>query len=289
MLTQSHRKPGATVLGWSMLEWFAVAMAGFSAWTLGCSASKPPCPPPIEPENEYTLLCEHEDEIVPIEANDLGVPPAAIMKPGRNDLDAEPSTGRFPCGLSVARVNATGHADEPEHTLQLVSAGDYHDAPWIRAMQDLPMVREVTMLGNYGLDPRGTDWRRFLQLSLHVECDLCFLYAEVLETGADAEFVGVLWDAVAEKALAAYRVPAVIPWGDRLVYEEKKQYLGLRSDAEGRAMAELRHLVRNTILDIAGRDSESDIRPNPWKTDMPLLPRDSRSDMRIFLKERPQK
>jgi hypothetical protein len=290
MLTGSYRRHGASVPSWFIMEWIAVAITGLSTWTVGCSASKPPCEPPAEPENTYQTLCEQEDEVVPIEANDLGVPPSAIMEAGRKNLETEPMTGRFPGGLSVVRVEAATRGDEPEHFLRLVPVEDYRKAPWIQVMQALPMVREVTVVGTYGLDPQGTDWRGLLRASLRIDCDFCFIYAEIYETAADAEFVGVLWDAMNEKALATYRVPVVLPPDARLKYEEKKTYVGLKSEAESRAMAEMQQSVRNTIWEVAARDTETTTtQPSPWQTDLPLYPRDYDNNLRIYLKERPRK
>jgi hypothetical protein len=288
MLTQSCWRPGTTTLGWSIVEWFAVAIAGISTWTLGCSASKPAYEPPQENESGYQMLSELQDEIVPIEANDLGVSASVIMAAGRRNLDTEPLTGRFPTGLSVVRVEAATCGDEPEHFLRLITLEDYRSAPWIHTMKDVPAVREVTTLGTYGLDPRGADCRGLLKSSLLNDCELCFVYAEVLETAADAEFLGVLWDAAEEKALAAYRVPVVLTAAERETYEKKHKFAGLKADAESRAMAELQRLVRDTIWEIASKDSgTATTQPSPWQTDLPLYPRDNKaSNVRIFINKK---
>ncbi|HVP12675.1 MAG TPA: hypothetical protein VMV94_15975 [Phycisphaerae bacterium] len=288
MLMHPYRRPRLNLAGWSMVKWLAVAISGLSTTTLGCSANKASCQPSVEAESKYQTICEREEEIVAIEASDLGVSPAEITEVGQKNLVTEPSTGRFPTGLSVVCVEAATRGDEPEHFLRPVSVEEYRGARWIRATQDLPVLREVTMLGTYGLDPRGTDWQALLRASLRLDCDLCLIYGEVYETEADAEFVGVLWDARTAQALATYRAPMVLPADVRLTYEEKKEYVGLRVEAEQQAMAELQRMVRDTIWDLAAKDNEATTQPSPWQTDLPLYPRDLHRTLRIFTKEKPQ-
>jgi hypothetical protein len=207
------------------------------------------------------------------------------MEAGRKNLDLEPSApGRFPAGLSIVRVEAATSGDEPEHFLRLIMLEDFRSAPWIYTMQDVPAVREVTTVGTYGFDARGADWRDVLKASLLNDCDLCLMYAEVLETTADSEFLGVLWDAATEKALATYRVPVALTAAEREVYEKKKKYGKIKADAEGRALAELQRLVRDTIWDVASKDAgTATTQPSPWQSDLPLYPRDNKPNLRIYL------
>jgi len=282
------------------MKWLTAAIIGVSTLTPGCSAKKPAYEPSAEAEAEYQrlseaeakyqTLCEQVEEIVAIEASDLGVPPTAITEVGRKILATEPSKDRFPAGLSVVRVEAATRGDEPEHFLQIVPVEDYRNARWIRATQDLATLREITMLDTYGIDQRGTDWQALLRRSLRADCDLCLIYAQVHDTDADAEFVGVLWDAVTEEALATFRAPVVLPPDVRLTYEEKQRYAELTSEAEHQAMAELRRLVRDAIWDIAANDTQgTTIQPSPWQKELPLYPRDSHRDVRIYMNERPRK
>ena len=249
-----------------------------------------PGEPLAETQINYQTLGEQEEQVASIEANDLGVAPSAIMEVGRKNLDTQPTKGRFPTGLSVVRVDAATRGDEPEHFLRISQVEEYLNAYLFQAMQDLAMLREVIMLTTYGLDPRGADWRSVLESSVRNDCGLCLMYAEIYETSADAELVGVLWDARNEMALATYRAPVMVPLDTRLRYEKKKKYVGLKPEAEKLAMTELQRLVRETIWDVAARDSASaTTQPDPWQIDQPLYPREFYRYRRILLEERPQR
>jgi hypothetical protein len=226
------------------------------------------------------------DDVVFIKAADLGVPDSAMTGSGVNVLDTQASAGRFPAGLSVVQVAAAMNEKDAGRHLQVEPLTPHGGVYWSQIMEDLPPIREVRVLRTYGHDPRGTDRSALLQSSLESDCGLCVIFAKIEDTDADAEFVGVLWDATTDKALATYRVPLVLPDDVRERYEDDDEddidYEALYAEAEFRAECDLRRLVRNTLWDLVERDARAaTTQPNPWKTDNPVFPRDHYSHPRF--------
>ncbi len=251
----------------------------------GCSGRESRCQ--AEPrELRHPPICSSEEEEVEVTSSDLGVSESALAHSGAATLDAEASSGRFPTGLAVVRVEAVTKDQAANRYLRVVPVAEYRDAYWKSEMADLPELREVAMPRTFGLDPRGADWRSLLQTAAAQDCDLCLIYSKVHDTEADAEFVGVLWSSSTEKALVTFRVPVQLPPEIRRKYEKKKHWIKLRSDAEFRAETELRRLVRDVLWDLVAKDADAATQPNPWETDVPLFPRDHRRHMRIYLNER---
>jgi len=252
----------------------------------GCSKTKSD-DKAAEHELKYPPVSHWEEEVVDITPADLGVTESALAHSGGSLLAADSTEGRFPTGLAVVRVQAVSTDEAARRALRVMPVADYRGAYWNDEMSHLPQLREVTLPRKFGLDPRGADWRSVLRMAAAQNCDLCLIYSQVHNTNADTELVGVLWDALTEQALAAFRVPVQLPPEVRQKYEKKKQLFTLRSDAEFRAETELRRLVRDALWDLIVKDVQpSTTQPNPWDTDLPLFPRDYRRHMRIYIDER---
>lgn len=251
--------------------------------------------------NKYTEPAYHEPTIVEkyetprgdtevfVRAEDLGVEPTQLAPQGETLIDKNPSIGRFPSGLAVAKVVAAANPEHGDRHLQVAPIAPFRGVYWSEMMKDLPPIREVTMLRAYGMDPRGTSYQQLLQMATQMDCSLCVLYAVVENTRADAEYVGVLWDALTTRPLATFRVPITLSEDLRLTYE-KDEDLGFQrmlAEADFRAESDFRRLVRNALWDLAEYDSkDSTTQPSPWRQDdMPLYPRDYDARIRNLLRQ----
>ena len=148
------------------------------------------------------------------------------------------------------------------------------------------------MLKTYGLNPRGTDYRSLLRAAQVQDCDLCMVYAEVEDTDADAEFVGLLWDAKYEEPLIAYRVPVFLPIEVREQFDEEdsESYQQMMAEAAFRAESDLRQMVRASLWELAANDGKvPKTKPSPWRTDLPLYPRDYSRNLRVSLNQGPKR
>ncbi len=220
-----------------------------------------------------------EDELgaVAVEPNDIGLTPEEVAGSGRHILDATPSSGRFPTGLSVVQVVATVDGPEVTRTVRPAQMAGDRQAYWLGLADDLPGMREVRLQRQRGLDPRGTGHREILDEALNSRCNLCLIYARVLDTNADAEYFGVLYDARSGTALAAFRSTANLQKQQRKACDRHEhEFDDGECISSYLAEARLRQMVRDTLWDLAKRDQrEPTTQPSPWQTDLPLAPRPS--------------
>lgn len=265
------------------------AIARRAAWplafltvaSLGCAASE-------EPKISEDL------DVVPVTADDLGVPANSVAVPGEHHLDTSRTTGRFPSGLSVSRVVVA--VDEPSSSRGL-RPGDIEvdrAAYWNQVMDTLPPIREVTLLRQLGIDPRGAGCDEFLRESVRINCNLCLLYGQRDDENGERELIAVLWDAKGPRPLTAFRVP-ITPDQALLAKckeDDVQQRVRIMNLAEANAEQELRTLVRNNIWDLVKLDGAvTTTQPSPWRTEDSLLPRDRDPLRRIeeLLRGRPNR
>ncbi|MCZ6698211.1 MAG: hypothetical protein O7D94_04690 [Planctomycetota bacterium] len=190
-------------------------------------------------------------------------------------IDGTPSQGRFPSGVSVVRVTAVVDSGRGSRGILAVSMASDRAVYWNHFVDDLPPIREVTMLRTLGIDPRGGSWKDFLRESVNVKCDLCLMYARIDDVDADAAFLAVLWDAVAARPLTTFRVAATIPEMVRKACQKGDSTDTRACDAEHVAESELRELVRNHLWDRVAVDASGETtEKSPWRNKLPLYPRD---------------
>lgn len=235
-----------------------------TALLTGCAASTPP-------------VVSQDLDVAPMMTTDLGVPDSSVSTPGEHHLDTSRTTGRFPAGLSVARVVVAVDDTSGGRGLRPGEMEVDRAAYWNQVMDTLPPVREVTLLRQLGIDPRGAGCDAFLSESVRVNCNLCLLFGRRTDEGGEDELIGVLWDARQRRPLTAFRVP-ISP--DPILLAECKEddaerRSKIRHLAEANAEQELRTMVRNTIWDLVKLDSAATTtQQSPWRTDDALLPRD---------------
>ncbi len=221
-----------------------------------------------EPKYEVTV----DEDAVCVKAKDLGVPARSFADSGRRRLEERPSVNRFPAGVSVVRVAAMMDEQAAHRHLRVAEMARHSAVYWNHLWDDLPPIREVSMLRTLGLDPRGARYQDILRESINANCDLCLIYADVADTNAHAELVAVLWDAANHLALETFRVPVTLP--DEVLEEYKESEGGGRwvDEAEHRAETDLRLLVRNAMWDIVMRDqATATTQQSPWRQYLPML------------------
>lgn len=233
------------------------------------------------------------DHQVTIAAEDLGAKSDKLAPEGRHVWDESASSGRFPGGVAIAQVAAGERPTDGIRLLHAESMPTERGVLWGHLFDELPAVREVVLVERYGLDPRGFGYREVLRRAGTMSCGLCLIYARIDDTAYHAEYVAALFDTASEMLLITYRVPIELTLadcdGDEKAFEEgrlKKEWL---FEADFRAEADLRRMVREDIWSMATRDKPASTQPNPWKSDQPLLPRDLGRWKFLLLPERMQK
>ncbi len=212
---------------------------------------------------------------VGVTPTDLGIADTLELQQSLHELDSQPSTGRFPAGIAVARLEPAPDAASAASSIRVSKMAPDRAVYWTHVVDTLPAIREVTILRDLGIDPRGGRFEDVLRQALDVNCELCLLYGQVSQYDTDAEFIAVLWDAVNGKPLTFFRSIVDLPPDLRKTCTRWGHVHERDCDAAFLAEAELRIMVRDHLWDRVERDQiSSTTRPSPWGKDLPLFPRD---------------
>lgn len=214
-------------------------------------------------------------DTAPISSDDLGISDSASTMSASASADGGRTVGRFPSGLSVARVTAIADVTDPSRRLRSEAMLVERAAYWNQMMDNLPPVREVTVLRQMGIDPRGVSRGDFLHESTRIDCRFCLLFGKADEDVGAPVLLGALWDAPSVRPIAAYRVPVLVDEAKLLEADDETKRQAILNAAEASAEHQLRTQVRDTLWDLSRLDEpEATTQPSPWRTDDVLLPRD---------------
>lgn len=217
---------------------------------------------------------------------DLGVD-ANLFK---NDTPTRVLAGDQPAllpaaAIAVARVHCDGGATG--RSLQIETIAPERAAFWNQLVGDLAGVREMVVLRTLGMDPRGVTHKEILQAARGQECNYCLIFQIDDFVHTTAQVRAVLWNVDDGAALVTFNSHVTLP--DSVVAlcsEDEDMAFHREADASYQVEAELRKLVRDTLWDMAAKTTPADgptSRPNPWKTDQPILPRDDYRYRRYFM------
>jgi len=252
----------------------ALAAAGLSAGCRSSSSqsvveSNPPLSSPVPPQ-----MCN------------LGVDPSSLSNAeGALLLSGELPAIQPPCGIAIARVEC--HGSNAQRPLGIEPIAPERAAFWNQLVADLPGVREVLVLRTLGMDPRGIAVNDLLRAARNQDCTYLLIYRIADDANNSAVVQAVLWSLEPERAVVAFNTSIELPAS---VIEKcsDSDYRHLREcDASYQVEAELRQLVRDTLWDMAAKSRTGDgptSRPNPWKSDQPILPRDDSRYRRYFMR-----
>lgn len=180
-----------------------------------------------------------------------------------------------PCGIAIARVACTDR--EPNRALQVEPIAPERAAFWNQLVADLPGVREVSVLRTLGMDPRGIAMTDLLREARNQDCSYLLVFRIVEPDAASAIIQAVLWSVEPAHAVVAFNSDIRLPEAVIQKCSDSDTRMLRECDPSYQVEGELRLLVRDTLWDMAARSRPEDsptTRPNPWKTDQPILPRD---------------
>lgn len=245
----------------------AAVISGCVTWT-GCSSNQ---------NSERVAQQAPAKTIVTTPLCDLGVdaglfPDAESIHVVSGDLPALMPMA----GIAVIRVRCDGAIEG--RPLQAEPIAPERAALWNQLVNDLARVREFVVLGTLGMDPRGAKNDDLLDAAKAQDCNYCLIYQLVDPFPNSASVRAVLWDTDTRKPLVSFNTAIQLP--ESVVQqcnEDEDMSLRREGDASFQVEAELRGMVRDTLWDMAAKTSPNEgptSRPNPWKTDQPILPRD---------------
>ena len=210
--------------------------------------------------------------------SDLGIARNIVVPVAHYDRENGVETqAMMPTGLAVAQV-VTCMDEDGRRSLRMVGPPTQRAALWNQMLDDMPAIREVALLHRIGMDPRGTDWRTILRDAAQADCGLCVIYCRFVDTDADAEYWGVLFDSISQKPIATFNAPFTFHPPETEKHHRNEDDKPWACEADVRAEAKLRTLIRDSVWDFAsqrGRTSDpTTTQPNPWNNSNSLSPRD---------------
>lgn len=230
-----------------------------------------------QPKMEHYRVADRSVS-VDVTPADLGLPAGALKAVGVKVLVSEPSPGRFPAAICVARVVARTDDDGGNRHMLVAEFSPHHEVYWNQLFDEQPEVREVIFLTPGGLDPRGYDCPAILEAAKLRGAELCILYARIDSVEADAEYIGALWDTRTMKPVLAMRSVGILPPELAVELAAEREESDTPTDpsvreADFRAEQDFRRLTRDAVWDMVEKDTGAKGgEQNPWKGYVP--PRD---------------
>jgi len=238
---------------------FALA-ALIVAITAGCASPRP------------AELAATESEDNGLTAADLGATGPLIEGDGYRILTADRTSGRFPCSVAVTRLRKSA-ANSPDRPFEIAPIRAPEASRWNCLLDLDPLVREVGILGKYGLPLKTVSIDDLLRESSRLGYALTIVYSTSGDEGYVSEQVGVMWDNRTRTPLAVFQSSAT---GDPKAEIKKgtPEHDDPRIVVAGfLASRELHQLAGASLYDLASRDDRSTTtQPSPWHGDRPYIP-----------------
>jgi hypothetical protein len=219
---------------------FALLLPALVAGAAGCSAAKPAVA-------TRTVL----------ELNDLGVT-AAMPEPNTFAIvEAQPSIGRFPAGVSVARVKLEiPQADSPP-VLLIDTLTDPEALYWNELFDSVGKIREVTVIDPQSVPQRYVTIPQLLASSRRQKCRLCVIYGQNDLAADVSRAIGALYDADTSELIGVIFAEQIVnPKEERSRPPDYPEGDERYMDAHWLTTRKFESLTREFVLDLINRDRE---------------------------------
>jgi len=187
---------------------------------------------------------------------DLGVT-AAMPEPNTVvAVETQPSIGRFPAGVSVARVKIEESPGGPPG-LVIDSLTDPEALYWNELFDSVGKIREVTVIDPQSVPQRYVTVPQLLASSRRQKCRLCVVYGQNEVAHNVSRVVGALYDADTNELVAVIFAEQIVdpqektpPPADYPKGDERHK------DAHWLVARRFEQLVRGFVLELIERDRE---------------------------------
>lgn len=198
----------------------------------------------------------------------LGVEDAKPVPTGYKLLDDEPSSGRFPGAIAIARLIEPKDFWRSDNT-QAWEVGDigYEEAiTWNSLGNRMPAVREMIVLDKNSTVSPTADLKKIAHSAARLEAGMCLIYGPASTEAEHAALWGVIVDSHTLAKLAFIQADAgpadfEPPPSDRLPQDRRHW------DVNYLARTKFQQQARQCILALIERDRPpSTTQPSPWNT-----------------------
>ncbi len=202
-------------------------------------------------------------------SDQLGVKEASCPCTGYRFLETEPTVGRFPLGLAVARLDQPSWWERsngiPADQWRLSTIPEEQATYWNALFNTVTQVREVIVLDQQSTEAPTSDVRRISQSADRARAGLCLIYGPATADPDHSAFMGVIVDTVDTRPVAYVRAEAgpmdsEIPRPDR--QKEDLRHL----DVNDLAARKFEKQVWKCVVELIARDRPAaTTQPSPWR------------------------
>lgn len=238
----------------------SAAVAAMLALAAGCAAPK------------QADLSATETDDTGLSAAELGATGPAIENNGYRLLSHERTSGRFPCSIAVTKLKKNA-SDSRERQFEVATIRAPAASRWNTLLDLDPLVREVGILGKYGLPLNYVSIDDLLKESSRLGYALTVIYSESGDEGYVSEQVGVMWDNRTRTPLAVFQSSATGD-PDAKIREGTPEHDDPRVLVAGFvARKALHQLAASALWELASQDDRSTTtQPSPWNGERPYMP-----------------
>lgn len=147
-----------------------------------------------------------------VEFSNLGVSGVDTNANSYTIVEREPSIGRFPAGIAIARIKLQGGVEELPH-LELDPLLNHEAVYWNELFDSMPDVRETTLIDQPSVPQRIVTLPMLLKSAQRLRCRFLLVYGANVTSDASARAVGALYDTDTSALIGTLFAEVVIPPG----------------------------------------------------------------------------
>ena len=236
-------------------KWIAVGWAACLTVGMGCTQEKPL--PPVA----YTGPT--------LTAADLAVEPVRYDQTGYVLMESEPSQGRFPTSIAVARLvpaDPGPFAPEPQRDWWVGTIAEEKATYWTALFNTFPAVRDVVVLDRRSLSWPDVELTEIVAAAGQMDAALCVIWGPAPTEPGHAGLVGVVMDTARRQAVALVRAEAgpqdiLPPAPDQMEGDQRHE------DVNYLAARKFQAQVQTCLRALIQRDRpRSAPQSNPWES-----------------------
>ncbi len=199
----------------------------------------------------------------------LGVREASCPSTGYTILETEPTVGRFPIALAIARLDQPNWWEQsngvPGDRWQLSTIPEEQATYWNALFNTVMQVREVVVLDRQSVQTPTADIQRISQSADRARAGLCLIYGPSLTELDHAAFMGVIVETPDTRPVAFVRAEAGPMDSETPRPDRRKQDLR-HLDVNDLAARKFEKQVWNCVNELVARDQPATTtQPSPWK------------------------
>jgi hypothetical protein len=215
----------------------------------------------------------HEKSVVEfsptLAADELGVGHVHCPPTGYVILEQEPSTGRFPCALAVAKLTSKGPKGlppSPPITWTTGTIPEQEATYWTALFNQIRPIREVVMLDRHSVPQISPAMDEVIDAARLAKADLCVIWGTAAAAAGEAKLVGVVKDTIEGTYVAFVQAHAdpsdyLQPTPDQIDGDQRHR------DVEYLVRRKFTKTLRQCVIELIERDkTTSSTKPSPWKS-----------------------